>query len=97
MLDNYKRSNQEWFWHENEYYTLIPQNLHVISYLPDKKKLEVHRRSLWFTKIFDLVPSFPKVHGWSLWFALCNTFGPQLFPKLHGQSQWFSLCNTFSP
>ncbi|MFS7991936.1 hypothetical protein Hanom_Chr12g01076491 [Helianthus anomalus] len=27
-------------------------------------------------QILDLVPSFPKVHGRSLWFALCNTFSP---------------------
>ncbi|MFS7980359.1 hypothetical protein Hanom_Chr10g00938521 [Helianthus anomalus] len=29
------------------------------------------------TQILDLVPSFPKVHRWSLWFALCNTFNPK--------------------
>ncbi|MFS7901649.1 hypothetical protein Hanom_Chr01g00002151 [Helianthus anomalus] len=28
-------------------------------------------------QILDLVPSFPKVHGWSLWFALCNAFSRQ--------------------
>ncbi|MFS7999346.1 hypothetical protein Hanom_Chr12g01164941 [Helianthus anomalus] len=27
-------------------------------------------------QILDLVPVFLKVHGWSLWFALCNTFSP---------------------
>ncbi|MFS7909444.1 putative RNA polymerase, Rpb8, nucleic acid-binding protein [Helianthus anomalus] len=27
-------------------------------------------------KILDLVPSFSKVHRWSLWFALCSTFSP---------------------
>ncbi|MFS8000147.1 putative ribonuclease Z [Helianthus anomalus] len=32
--------------------------------------------SLWFTKILDLVPCFSEVHGWSLWFALCNVFSP---------------------
>ncbi|MFS7954973.1 hypothetical protein Hanom_Chr07g00636991 [Helianthus anomalus] len=33
---------------------------------------------MWFTKILDMVvPSFLNVHGWSMWFALCNTFGPQ--------------------
>ncbi|MFS7937901.1 hypothetical protein Hanom_Chr05g00433191 [Helianthus anomalus] len=38
---------------------------------------------MWFTKILDLVPSFSKVHGcgWSLWFALCNEFRPQLNVK----------------
>ncbi|MFS7906981.1 hypothetical protein Hanom_Chr01g00065591 [Helianthus anomalus] len=32
---------------------------------------------MWFTKILDLLSSFSKVHGWSLWFALYNTFSPQ--------------------
>ncbi|MFS8015305.1 hypothetical protein Hanom_Chr15g01354821 [Helianthus anomalus] len=39
---------------------------------------------------------FPKVHGWSLWFALRNVFSPQLFPKVHRWSLWFGLCNEFS-
>ncbi|MFS7940754.1 hypothetical protein Hanom_Chr05g00468131 [Helianthus anomalus] len=27
--------------------------------------------------VTHLVPSvFPKVHGWSMWFALCNAFSP---------------------
>ncbi|MFS8001576.1 hypothetical protein Hanom_Chr13g01191951 [Helianthus anomalus] len=32
---------------------------------------------MWFTKVLNLVRSFPKVHEWSLWFALCNTFSHQ--------------------
>ncbi|MFS7927625.1 hypothetical protein Hanom_Chr04g00311311 [Helianthus anomalus] len=52
---------------------------------------------LWFTQILDLVPSFPKVHIWSLWFALRNTFSPKLFQKLHGWSLWFALCNALVP
>ncbi|MFS7944512.1 hypothetical protein Hanom_Chr06g00513021 [Helianthus anomalus] len=36
-------------------------------------KSKVHGRSLWFTKILDLIPNFSKVHEWSPWFALCNT------------------------
>ncbi|MFS7909977.1 hypothetical protein Hanom_Chr02g00100881 [Helianthus anomalus] len=28
------------------------------------------------TKKLDLVRSFSEVHGWSLWFALCNAFSP---------------------
>ncbi|MFS7908638.1 hypothetical protein Hanom_Chr01g00085501 [Helianthus anomalus] len=35
------------------------------------------RCGLCFTKILDSVPSFTKVHGWSLWFALCNAISPQ--------------------
>ncbi|MFS7923273.1 hypothetical protein Hanom_Chr03g00258741 [Helianthus anomalus] len=38
---------------------------------------KVHRWSLWFTKILDLVPSFLKVQVWSLWFAVCKAFSPQ--------------------
>ncbi|KAF5760651.1 hypothetical protein HanXRQr2_Chr16g0755931 [Helianthus annuus] len=38
---------------------------------------KVHGWSMWFTKISDMVPSFPKIHGWPMWFALCNTFSPQ--------------------
>ncbi|MFS7959588.1 hypothetical protein Hanom_Chr08g00692861 [Helianthus anomalus] len=44
-----------------------------------------------------LVSSFSKVHRWSMWFALCNAFSPQLFPKVHGWSLCFTLCNAFSP
>ncbi|KAJ0666687.1 hypothetical protein HanPI659440_Chr17g0669541 [Helianthus annuus] len=47
--------------------------------------------------ILDLVHSFPKVHGWSLWVVLCNTFSPQLLPKLHGCLMCFALCYPFSP
>ncbi|KAF5779727.1 hypothetical protein HanXRQr2_Chr12g0562911 [Helianthus annuus] len=47
-------------------------------------------------QILDLVPSFTKVHRWSLWFVLCNTFSPQPLPKVHGWSMWFTLCNTLS-
>ncbi|MFS7907817.1 hypothetical protein Hanom_Chr01g00075791 [Helianthus anomalus] len=39
----------------------------------------------------DLVPKFVKVHRWSLWFAFCNAFSPQLFSKVHGWSLWFAL------
>ncbi|MFS8004699.1 hypothetical protein Hanom_Chr13g01228861 [Helianthus anomalus] len=52
---------------------------------------------MWFTKIMNLVPSFPIVHTRPLWFALCNAFSPQLFPKVHGWPLWFALCNTISP
>ncbi|MFS8000154.1 hypothetical protein Hanom_Chr12g01175021 [Helianthus anomalus] len=38
-----------------------------------------------------------KVHGWSMWFALCNAFSLQFLPKVHGWSLWFVLCNAFSP
>ncbi|MFS8028852.1 hypothetical protein Hanom_Chr16g01515421 [Helianthus anomalus] len=37
------------------------------------EKSKLHEWSLWFTKVLDLVPSFPKVHGWPLSFALLNT------------------------
>ncbi|MFS8034446.1 hypothetical protein Hanom_Chr17g01581231 [Helianthus anomalus] len=48
-------------------------------------------------QIFNLVPSFQKVHGWSLWFALCNAFNPQVCQKSHGWFLWFALCKTVSP
>ncbi|MFS7994691.1 hypothetical protein Hanom_Chr12g01109031 [Helianthus anomalus] len=32
-------------------------------------------------QILYLVPSFPKIHRWSLWFALCNVFSPYFFQK----------------
>ncbi|MFS8031172.1 hypothetical protein Hanom_Chr17g01542681 [Helianthus anomalus] len=57
----------------------------------------IHECSPWFTKILDLVSSFPKVHRWSMWFVLCNAFSPQLRQKSHGWSPWFALCNAFSP
>ncbi|MFS7909130.1 hypothetical protein Hanom_Chr01g00091151 [Helianthus anomalus] len=38
-------------------------------------------QSLWFTKILDLIPIFPKVHRWSLWFALCTHLVPGFFQK----------------
>ncbi|MFS7913148.1 hypothetical protein Hanom_Chr02g00138431 [Helianthus anomalus] len=44
---------------------------------PNLYSSKVHEWSLWFTKILDLVLSFPRVHAWSMWFALCNAFSPQ--------------------
>ncbi|MFS8005858.1 hypothetical protein Hanom_Chr13g01242341 [Helianthus anomalus] len=32
---------------------------------------------MWFTKKLNLAASFLKVHGWILWFAVCNMFSPQ--------------------
>ncbi|MFS7928362.1 hypothetical protein Hanom_Chr04g00319881 [Helianthus anomalus] len=51
--------------------------------------LKVHGWSMCFTKILNLVPSFPKVHVWSMWFAVCNTCSLQLLPKVHGWSLYF--------
>ncbi|MFS7922113.1 hypothetical protein Hanom_Chr03g00244921 [Helianthus anomalus] len=36
---------------------------------------------MWLTKILYLVPSFPKVHVWSLWFVFCNAFSPNFCQK----------------
>ncbi|MFS7955311.1 hypothetical protein Hanom_Chr07g00641181 [Helianthus anomalus] len=52
--------------------------------IDSKYKSKVHRWPLWFTKILDLDPSFPKVHKWSRWFTLCNAFSPQLCQKSLG-------------
>ncbi|MFS7988672.1 hypothetical protein Hanom_Chr11g01037731 [Helianthus anomalus] len=51
---------------------------------------------MWLTKIFDLIPSFSKVHGWSLWLTKILDLVPS-FSKLHGWSLWFALYNAFSP
>ncbi|MFS7967399.1 hypothetical protein Hanom_Chr09g00785331 [Helianthus anomalus] len=40
---------------------------------------------------FGLVPSFPKVQGWSLWFALCNVFSPQPTNKSEQKVQSYGL------
>ncbi|MFS7940903.1 hypothetical protein Hanom_Chr05g00469791 [Helianthus anomalus] len=53
------------------------------------------QRTLWFTKLLNLVPSFPKIHRWSPWFAFCNAFS-NFFPKVQRWSLWFALCNAFS-
>ncbi|MFS8001542.1 hypothetical protein Hanom_Chr13g01191561 [Helianthus anomalus] len=46
---------------------------HLLSF----SRFEFIYMSRWFSKILDLVPIFLKLHRWSLWFALCNTFSPQ--------------------
>ncbi|MFS8005817.1 hypothetical protein Hanom_Chr13g01241781 [Helianthus anomalus] len=51
---------------------------------------------MWMIKILDMVPSFLKLHEWSMWFAFCDAFSPQLLPKVHSWSLWFALCNVFS-
>ncbi|MFS7975001.1 hypothetical protein Hanom_Chr10g00875381 [Helianthus anomalus] len=53
--------------------------------------------SVWLTKILDLIPSFPKVHRWSLWLALCYAFSLQLFPKVHIWSLWLALVTHLVP
>ncbi|MFS7925796.1 hypothetical protein Hanom_Chr04g00289301 [Helianthus anomalus] len=54
---------------------------HLVSF--SKSKVHGYGWSLCFTEILDVVPSFPKVHRWSQWFALCNVFSPYVFPKVH--------------
>ncbi|MFS7910573.1 hypothetical protein Hanom_Chr02g00107861 [Helianthus anomalus] len=57
---------------------MTSSHLHPLLFRFDRLCLsKVHGWSLWFTRILDLVSSFPKVHRWSLWFALCNMFSPQ--------------------
>ncbi|MFS7938038.1 hypothetical protein Hanom_Chr05g00434791 [Helianthus anomalus] len=36
---------------------------------------------MWLTKILDLIPSFPKVHRWSLWFAFVTHLVPKFCQK----------------
>ncbi|MFS7960686.1 hypothetical protein Hanom_Chr08g00705961 [Helianthus anomalus] len=50
---------------------------------------------MWFTKILDLVASFSKVHGWSMWFALCNAISlPQKKSKYCNWSNLKTKCFT---
>ncbi|MFS7928762.1 hypothetical protein Hanom_Chr04g00324551 [Helianthus anomalus] len=63
---------------QNAHFTVIcsyhPQIRSVFIFHVPQFKLNIKYTDgpyLWLTKILDLVPSFLKVHGWSLWFALC--------------------------